>query len=535
MVHPIAAPTPIPLSNAQPSSPYAAMMAVRKYFAIQHLIPIALLRRHHIALLLTLHLHLTERPTPPKQLKQKRRELARPVSPPPAVREEPDYDGPEWCIIEDQALLTAIRNEEIMCHSFERLKTSLRYNWEYVSGFVNRVTRFYRSPRQCSLRYQTVIRPQESGLVIVVDPLSKKPRKVPLTSAEVVHLRKGRVTTDLQYSHDAGRLREAAVLGKLRLVDSLTVCQNESKELRRSNPRPLELSGRLPPAQESRLSLLGVRYATAQYPDIISQIINSLEDRRIIQEMVKKKLAELQANNEGPSSPPHPVMSVCVRPPAVPAGPDIVQSRIPIVVAVPQLMPTAPRMFVQQSNQSGDRPYVVPQQQIRMVSTQRLPPQKRTLGQKSPVTAVVVPSRAVQSPQLHAVPRGFMSQGARIMNVVMAPSGNVTTTSSSQSISLQSGSQPGGGAIISSVASTARHPSPFSETAGVSVKRQLLSQSRQLGTVSRGNSPQTVAQVVIAPLPQPLSGEPPPPAPAVPPLPFTQTQTEELPQRPSSP
>uniref|UniRef100_A0A0K0DB74 Myb-like domain-containing protein n=1 Tax=Angiostrongylus cantonensis TaxID=6313 RepID=A0A0K0DB74_ANGCA len=698
-------PTPIPPSTAQPSSSDAAVMSLLQAFHNptsytppppshsptpyspaefdQYMQGYSELKNFSGP---DNRLSRKERRAPPRQLEQKGRELPRPVSPPPAVREEPDYDGPEWCIIEDQALLTAIRNEEIMCHSFERLKTSLRYNWEYVSGFVNRVTRFYRSPRQCSLRYQTVVRPRESGQLMVVDPLSKKPRKVPLTSAEVVHLRKGRVTTDLQYSHDAGRLREAAVLGKLRLVDSLTVCQNESKDLRRSNdPRPLELGGRLPLAQESRLSFLGVRYATAQYPD---EVVNSLEEKRISQEAAKKKLAEQQANSERPSSPPHPVISVCVRPPAVPAGPDIVQSKIPIVIAVPQLVlqnpnavqssmtqdlsmsmmpqshspvaglrrvashptsnvsmnaglqhvqgvnsnsqhnyvvvsqdphpassrmqfvtrttdgvtigqtaqpvyrsissttqnkrtppttpsltrvqgsymanvqtvsgnstlfqsgaanvgatqrgrvmqrPTAPRMFVQQSNQSGDRPYVVPQQQIRMVSTQRLPPQKRTLGQKSPVTAVVVPSRAVQSPQLRAVPRGFTSQGARIMNVVMAPSGNVTTTSSSQSISLQSGSQPGGGAIISSVASTARHPSPFSETAGVSVKRQLLSQSRQLGTVSRGNSPQTVAQVVIAPLPQPLSGEPPPPAPAVPPLPFTQTQTEELPQRPSSP
>ncbi|VDK51743.1 unnamed protein product [Cylicostephanus goldi] len=85
-----------------------------------------------------------ERRTAPRQVEQKGRELARPVTPPPAVREELDYDGPEWNIIEDQALLTAVRNEEIMCHNFERTKTSLRYNWEYVSGFVNRVTRFYR-------------------------------------------------------------------------------------------------------------------------------------------------------------------------------------------------------------------------------------------------------------------------------------------------------------------------------------------------------------------------------------------------------
>ncbi|VDM52903.1 unnamed protein product [Angiostrongylus costaricensis] len=303
-------PTPIPPSNAQPSSSDAAVMSLLQAFnnPTSYTPPPpshsptpyspAEFDQYMQVSGPDNRLSKKERRAPPRQLEQKGRELARPISPPPAVREEPDYDGPEWCIIEDQALLTAIRNEEIMCHSFERLKTSLRYNWEYVSGFVNRVTRFYRSPRQCSIRYQTVVRPRESGQLMVVDPLSRRPRKVPLTSAEVVHLRKGRVTTDLQYSHDAERLREAAVLGKLRLVDSLTVCQNESKELRRSNdPRPLELSGRLPPAQESRLSFLGVRYATAQYPD---EVVNSLEEKRIAQEAAKKKLAEQQANNERP-------------------------------------------------------------------------------------------------------------------------------------------------------------------------------------------------------------------------------------------
>ncbi|VDL69173.1 unnamed protein product [Nippostrongylus brasiliensis] len=72
-----------------------------------------------------------------------------------------------------------------MCHTFEKAKTSLRYNWEYIAGFVNRATRFYRSPRQCSIRYQMVIRPRESGQLMVIDPLTKKPRKVPLTPAEI--------------------------------------------------------------------------------------------------------------------------------------------------------------------------------------------------------------------------------------------------------------------------------------------------------------------------------------------------------------
>ncbi|XGW17178.1 hypothetical protein V3C99_002077 [Haemonchus contortus] len=616
-----------------------------------------------------------ERRTLPRQLEQKGRELMRPVTPPPAVREEYDYEGPEWNIIEDQALLTAVRNEELMCHSFERVKTSLRFNWEYISGFVNRVTRFYRSPRQCSIRYQLVVRPRESGQLMVVDPLTKKPRKVPLTSAEIVHLRKGRVTTELQYTHDADKIREASMLGRLRLINSLAERQNSYNIARRPNdPRLLELSGRLPTAQENRLAAMNIRFPTGLSPQ---EILSNLEEKRIAQEAAKKKLAEQQANNERPNSPPHPVISVCVRPAAVPAGPEIVQSRLPMVIPVPQLVlpsppvlqqtlaqdltmnvmpqshspvggmrrtashpstgvamgsslqhvqgpgpstqhnyvvvsqdslppssrmqfvtrtadgmtigqgaqpvyrsisntsqtkrtppntpslsrvqgsymtnvqtvsgnnqlfqpgattvsgaprgrvmqrPAAPRMFVQQAPQSGDRSYVVPQQQIRMVSTQRLPPPKRTIGQKAPMTAVMVPSRAGQPHQLRAVPRGF-TQGTRIMNVVMAPSSSVASASSSQSLPMQSTSQPGSGTIMASTPPTVRHPSPFSEATGVTVKRQLLAQNRQLGPASRGASPQTVAQVVIAPPQQSVAEEPPPSmsAPASAPPPTTTT------------
>ncbi|KAK6029511.1 SNF2 family protein [Ostertagia ostertagi] len=580
-----------------------------------------------------------ERRALPRQLEQKGRELMRPVTPPPAVREEYDYEGPEWNIIEDQALLTAIRNEELMCHSFERMKTSLRYNWEYISGFVNRVTRFYRSPRQCSIRYQMVVRPRESGQLMVVDPLTKKPRKVPLTSAEIVHLRKGRVSTDLQYAHDAERIRESSMIGRLRLIDSLAEKQNSYKCARRPiDQRSLEPSGRLPPAQESRLAAMNIRFPTGLSPQ---EILSNLEEKRMAQEAAKKKLAEQQANNERPSrmpivisvpqlvlpSPPaiqqsmaqdltmnvmpqshspvggmrrtasHPSAGVALgsslqhaqgsgsntqhnyvvvsqdslppssrmqfvtrtadgmaigqggqpvyrsisntsqtkrTPPTTPSLSRVQGSYMTNVQTVSgnsQLFqpgantvggaprgrvmqrPAAPRMFVQQAPQSGDRSYVVPQQQIRMVSTQRLPPPKRTIGQKAPMTAVMVPSRAGQPHQLRAVPRGF-TQGTRIMNVVMAPSSSVATSSSSQSLPIPSTSQPGGGAMTAS-APTVRHPSPFSEATGVTVKRQLLAQNRQLGPASRGASPQTVAQVVIAP-PQQTAGEEPSPSTPVP-------------------
>ncbi|VDO53315.1 unnamed protein product [Haemonchus placei] len=78
---------------------------------------------------------------------------------------------------------------------------------------------------------------------------------------------------------------------------------------------------------------------------------------------------------------------------------------------------------------------------------------------------------------------------------------------------------------MASTPPTVRHPSPFSEATGVTVKRQLLAQNRQLGPASRGASPQTVAQVVIAPPQQSVAEEPPPSisAPASVPPPTTTT------------
>ncbi|EYC37848.1 hypothetical protein Y032_0761g2125 [Ancylostoma ceylanicum] len=151
------------------------------------------------------------------------------------------------------------------------------------------------------------------------------------------------------------------------------------------------------------------------------------------------------------------------------------------------------------------------------------------------MTAVMVPTRSGQPHQLRAVPRGFTPQGTRIMNVVMAPS-NVPTSSSSQSLPMQATGQPGGATIMTSGAPTVRHPSPFSEATGVTVKRQLLSQTRPLGPASRDGSPQTVAQVVIAPPPQqqPAPEEQHQAAPAT--LPQAPAQSEEVPsQRQPSP
>ncbi|PIO74129.1 helicase protein [Teladorsagia circumcincta] len=171
-----------------------------------------------------------ERRALPRQLEQKGRELMRPVTPPPAVREEYDYEGPEWNIIEDQALL-------------------------------------------------------------------------------------------------AEEKRIAQEAAKKKLAE-----QQANNERPNSPPHPVISVCVRPPAVAA-----GPDIVQSRMPIVIS-VPQLVEEKRIAQEAAKKKLAEQQANNERPNSPPHPVISVCVRPPAVAAGPDIVQSRMPIVISVPQLV-----------------------------------------------------------------------------------------------------------------------------------------------------------------------------------------------------
>uniref|UniRef100_A0A1I7XQJ5 SUZ domain-containing protein n=1 Tax=Heterorhabditis bacteriophora TaxID=37862 RepID=A0A1I7XQJ5_HETBA len=179
---------------------------------------------------------------------------------------------------------------------------------------------------------------------------------------------------------------------------------------------------------------------------------------------------------------------------------------------------SAGRMFVQQTSASGERTYMVPHpqpQQIRMVSTQRLP-QKRTIGASTTVSSITeikqndnndgsftnrTTRSANQSRSVCYSPpfpflvmmRGYHQQGTRIMNLVMA-GGN------GQSLPMRPSSQPGGGSGHippgTHVVTTVSGSSGLGTT---SVTRQLLTASRQMGTTSRGNSPQTVAQVVIAP------------------------------------
>lgn len=46
------------------------------------------------------------------------------------------------------------------------------------------------SPRQCSLHYQMVVQPREEGRMVTLDPITKKTRRVPLSTGEMSKSRK---------------------------------------------------------------------------------------------------------------------------------------------------------------------------------------------------------------------------------------------------------------------------------------------------------------------------------------------------------
>ncbi|KAF8360070.1 hypothetical protein PRIPAC_95065, partial [Pristionchus pacificus] len=172
-------------------------------------------------------------------------DMRRPTTPPPAEREAKDYEGPEWTILEDYALLQAVLSEQRLTHMTQNERSGIKLNWEYISGFVNRVTNNYRSPRQCSVHYQMAVLPREEGRILTIDPLTKKPRKLSLTPTEISHLRKGRTSTHQQYQNDVESVLSYKLLDKMRAVKR--VREKREPPFKRVNPLEIPSTG-VPPS-----------------------------------------------------------------------------------------------------------------------------------------------------------------------------------------------------------------------------------------------------------------------------------------------
>uniref|UniRef100_A0A8R1E5U4 Myb-like domain-containing protein n=1 Tax=Caenorhabditis japonica TaxID=281687 RepID=A0A8R1E5U4_CAEJA len=211
-------------------------------------------------------------PKPPKRRRLDKQQAAnrtaesgveRATTPPPPFREEADYDGADWNIVEDQALLQAVQLEFHHQHRVERYsKEGMVLNWELVAHAVNKQTRFYRSARQCSIRYQMFVRPKEKGELVASNPISKRTMKVELSTTELVHLRRGRMTTESQYQHDYGILTDKKHVSRFKTV-RLAGSHRQLQFWR--GPRGLEarnlqtLAGGMPPRHEMKMAEFDVK------------------------------------------------------------------------------------------------------------------------------------------------------------------------------------------------------------------------------------------------------------------------------------
>ncbi|GMT19309.1 hypothetical protein PFISCL1PPCAC_10606, partial [Pristionchus fissidentatus] len=217
-------------------------------------------------------------------------DMRRPTTPPPADREAKDYEGPEWTILEDYALLQAVLSEQRLTHMTLNEKSGIKLNWEYISGFVNRVTGNYRSPRQCSVHYQMSVLPREEGRILTIDPLSKKTRKLSLSTNELAHMRKGRTNTHMQYICDAEGVLRDKLMEKMRAVKR--VREKREPPFVRVNPHEIPSTGFPPSGHLERLSAFNID------PSITTpsqQFIGMREERR---SMVMSQEKEQRARHE---------------------------------------------------------------------------------------------------------------------------------------------------------------------------------------------------------------------------------------------
>ncbi|CAI5445103.1 unnamed protein product [Caenorhabditis angaria] len=313
----------------------------------------------------------------------------RSFTPPPAIKEEIDYDGAEWSLVEDYTLLQAVQNEIANLHEFEtpRKNEGMVFNWEYVAISVNKVTRFYRSARQCSIRYQMYVRPKESGVMYACDPVTKNRMKIEMGPAEVAHIRKGRAKTESQYQHEGGSIMDKKHLNRFKAVKTLAdkkpaIFWRGPKELRKIEA----LENRLPLKHETKLREFDVKVGTLSDAEQISTI----EEDKMVTNEPKKKVGIIDRSRA--NSPPPRRNILLLRPHAMPVSKnkELLPVRSNMTIEVPQLrdpqlhIAQQQQQLQQQQNQQPTRiPHVIPSMdhssQSQIIQSQQHPqhPQRR--------------------------------------------------------------------------------------------------------------------------------------------------------------
>ncbi|XP_052801568.1 helicase SRCAP-like isoform X2 [Mya arenaria] len=99
-----------------------------------------------------------------------------PTLPPRQPVMEQTADHPEWLIHEDWALLQAVQSYFDVPLNLMIVNPAHTPNWDLVADVVNSCSRVYRSPKQCRLRYESVIIPREEGR-IMYDMTPRKQKK----------------------------------------------------------------------------------------------------------------------------------------------------------------------------------------------------------------------------------------------------------------------------------------------------------------------------------------------------------------------
>uniref|UniRef100_A0A914W3V7 Myb-like domain-containing protein n=1 Tax=Plectus sambesii TaxID=2011161 RepID=A0A914W3V7_9BILA len=221
-----------------------------------------------------------------------RTDVRRPFTPPPAFKEDDQYEGPEWSIVEDYALLLAITEEQHMTYN---LLTGGKFghvpNWDYVAGFVNRITGHYRSPRQCSMRYQLAVLPREEGRLVAYDPVTKKARKVHLSTTEVVHMKRGRTTTTQQFEADGQKLLSGRTAQRFKAIRAAKLRRPLPMKRNIAHSSLVTLVGRIPQQQDLKLSEWGIRYSAVQQPQEHAEY---REERQLERKKLQQESARLK-------------------------------------------------------------------------------------------------------------------------------------------------------------------------------------------------------------------------------------------------
>ncbi|VDK79936.1 unnamed protein product [Litomosoides sigmodontis] len=217
-------------------------------------------------------------------------ELRRPFTPPPRYREAIDYDGSEWSIAEDYEALMILTELQRLPNHLHSPKIGQYANWDMVSVLLTPLSEIYRSPRQCSLHYQMVVQPREEGRMVTLDPITKKTRRVPLSTGEMIHMKRGRTKTDQQYLADILKLMSGQYDKKVKALKVASLKQTvlfrpETADYNMEKWGPLQ-------SQELKFAELGIRYDSTVTCSAVVDYRNERREKLREQDRERSRLKE---------------------------------------------------------------------------------------------------------------------------------------------------------------------------------------------------------------------------------------------------